>query len=126
MIRAACKELLEIESQAVGKARKKLGKSQDAEAMDAWLNGFAAHHRDRVMTTFEPIVDAYCQITGEQRPGRAVFLSEAWTLNMCCGIRTALDSGDFGAASRLNALDNQAAWVTRMLLGDRDDEKPNA
>lgn len=126
VIRAACKELLEIESQAVGKARKKLEKSQDAEASDAWLNGFAAHHRDRVMTTFEPIVDAYCQMTEEQRPGRAGFISEAWTLNMCCGIRTALDAGDFGAASRLNNLDNQAAWVTRMLLGDRDDEKPNA
>jgi len=125
-IQAACKRLLVAESAAVDKAHKRLAAKGDTDGMDAWIDAYAAKRVDEVATEMRPVVETYDRLAGRVSDGKTEFIAKAWTLNMCAGIRTALDSGDFGAASRLNALDNQSAWVTRMLLGDRDDEKPNA
>ena len=125
-IQAACKRLLAAESAAVDKAYKRFASKGDADGMDAWIDAYAAKRVDEVADEMRPVVETYDRLAGRVSDGKTEFIAKAWTLNMCAGIRTALDSGDFGSASRLNALDNQAAWVTRMLLGDRDDEKPNA
>jgi hypothetical protein len=125
-IQAACKRLLAAESAAVDKAYKRLAAKGDADGMDAWIDAYASKRVDEVADEMRPIVETYDRLAGRVSDSKTEFIAKAWTLSMCAGIRTALDAGDFGSAARLSALDNQAAWVTRMLLGDRDDEKPNA
>lgn len=122
----ACENLLRAESAAVDKAYKRFQKTGNAAALDDWLAKYAADHTGRVIAEMTPIVETFDRLTGEFSAGKPRFIGESWAAGMVDGVRRALEAGNLSGDSRINALDTQAAWVTRMLLGDRDDEKPNA
>jgi len=126
IIQTACENLLRAESAAVDKAYKRFQKTRNGTALEDWLAKYAADHTGRVIAEMTPIAETFDRLTGEFSANKPRFIGEAWTAGMVDGVRRAIEAGDLSGDSRLNALDNQAAWVTRMLLGDRDDEKPNA
>lgn len=122
VIAATCRMLLDHEAAAVEKAYKRLEKSGDRQGMDDWLTKFAANHAERVAEAFVPVIDSYQRLSGRTAKHDAAFIGSAWSMGMVHGISTALDAGDLSGASRMAIVDDQAAWVSRIILGETGDE----
>lgn len=117
LIVATCETIIDAEVRAVDLAYKRADKKGTLDGFGEWLHAWCRKHVRTVQATLEPVLATFERLAGIGPSMSADAIGEAWAAQVEAGVLNAVDAGDVSAESRRTALNDRAAWVTRILIG---------